>query len=122
MGGGMRQAGFLAAAGIYALDHHVARLKEDNDRAKRIGDCLQSLSYIQEVKPVKTNIVIFSVKSPYNAEWMLKELGKHQVRAVTIGPGAIRFVTHLDFTEAMLVQLIGVLKNLETALLNNSKK
>ncbi len=110
MGGGMRQAGFLAAAGIYALDHNIDRLKEDNDRAKKIGQCLQSLSFIQEVKPVKTNIVIFSLKAPKTAEWMIKELTKYQVRAVMIGPGAVRFVTHLDFTETMCNELIDILK------------
>jgi len=96
MGGGMRQAGILAAAGIYALDHHVERLKEDNQRAKLIGACLAGLPYIKDVKPVKTNIVIFYVKEPHTAESLIKVLGKNGVRAVTIGPGAIRFVTHLD--------------------------
>lgn len=112
MGGGMRQAGILAAAGIYALDHHVDRLKEDNDRAKRIGACLESLSFVSEVKPVKTNIVIFRVHEPLTAEWMIHELGKKGVRATTIGPGAIRFVTHLDFTEEMCEHLIGLLEDM----------
>ena len=113
MGGGMRQAGFLAAAGIYALDHNIARLKEDNDRAKQIGNCLSQLSYIKEVKPVKTNIVIFSVKPPMSSDDLIKVLAKNQIRAVTIGPGAIRFVTHLDFDEAMCDEVIRVLKELE---------
>ncbi|MEP7322767.1 MAG: GntG family PLP-dependent aldolase [Saprospiraceae bacterium] len=113
LGGGMRQAGFLAAAGLYALDHHVSRLKEDNDRAKKIGACLRALSFIEEVKPVKTNIVVFSLKPPRSAEWMHKELSKHKVRAVTIGPGAVRFTTHLDFTEEMCDQLIGILKRID---------
>ncbi|MBP6794237.1 MAG: aminotransferase class I/II-fold pyridoxal phosphate-dependent enzyme [Saprospiraceae bacterium] len=113
MGGGMRQAGFLAAAGIYALDHNIARLKEDNDHAKQIGNCLSQLSYIKEVKPVKTNIVIFSVKPPMSSDDLIKVLAKNQIRAVTIGPGAIRFVTHLDFTEAMCDEVIRVLKELE---------
>jgi threonine aldolase len=115
MGGGMRQAGFLAAAGIYALDHHITRLKDDNDRAKKIGACLQSLSFVQEVKPVKTNIIIFSVKPPRTAEWMIKELARYQVKAVTIGPGAIRFVTHLDFNEEMCDQLTGILRTIDAS-------
>ena len=113
MGGGMRQAGFLASAGIYALDHNISRLKEDNDRAKQIGHCLSQLSYIKEVKPVKTNIVIFSVKPPMTSDELIKVLAKNQIRAVTIGPGAIRFVTHLDFNEAMCDEVIRVLKELE---------
>lgn len=117
MGGGMRQAGFLAAAGIYALDHHVDRLKEDNDRAKRIGACLSTLPFIQEVKPVKTNIVVFYVKEPLTAESLIKELGRQGVRATTIGPGAVRFVTHLDFTEEMCDHLLELLTRLgETGL------
>lgn len=112
MGGGMRQAGILAAAGIYALDHHVERLKEDNDRAKRIGACLKTLPMVREVKPVKTNIVIFSMKEPLTAEWMLQELAKRGVRATTIGPGAIRFVTHLDFTGEMCDHLIALLEEM----------
>lgn len=113
MGGGMRQAGFLASAGIYALEHNISRLKEDNDRAKQIGHCLSQLSYIKEVKPVKTNIVIFSVKPPMTSDELIKVLAKNQIRAVTIGPGAIRFVTHLDFNEAMCDEVIRVLKELE---------
>jgi threonine aldolase len=113
MGGGMRQAGFLAAACIYALDHNITRLKDDNDRAKKIGLCLSQLSYIKEVKPVKTNIVIFSVKPAMSSEDLIKELAKNKIRAVTIGPGAIRFVTHLDFTEEMCDELIRILKELE---------
>ena len=113
MGGGMRQAGFLASAGIYALDHNISRLKEDNDRAKQIGHCLSQLSYIKEVKPVKTNIVIFSVKPPMTSDELIKVLAKNQIRAVTIGPGAIRFVTHLDFNEAMCDEVLRVLKELE---------
>lgn len=112
MGGGMRQAGILAAAGIYALDHHIDRLKDDNDRAKRIGECLSTLSFIKEVKPVKTNIVIFYVKPPHTAETLIKVIGRHGVRAVTIGPGAIRFVTHLDFTDEMCDHLLSLLTKL----------
>ncbi|MEP7267163.1 MAG: GntG family PLP-dependent aldolase [Saprospiraceae bacterium] len=112
LGGGMRQAGFLAAAGLYALDHNVNRLKEDNDRAKKLGKCLTVLPYVAEVKPVQTNIVIFSVKPPMTAGSLLKELSKQGVRAVTIGPGAIRFVTHIDFTEEMCNRVIEILKNI----------
>ena len=84
-----------------------------NDRARDLGECLRLLDYIKEVKPVMTNIVIFSVKEPLTSDWMLKELNKNNIRAVTIGPGAIRFVTHLDFTSEMCHQVIKVLKDLE---------
>jgi threonine aldolase len=112
MGGGMRQAGFLAAAGIYALDNHIERLKEDNNRAKRIGECLTAMPYVKEVKPVKTNIVVFFLKEPHTAESMISELAKDGVRATTIGPGAVRFVTHLDFTDEMCDHLLELLVQL----------
>ncbi|MDZ4708287.1 MAG: GntG family PLP-dependent aldolase [Saprospiraceae bacterium] len=112
MGGGMRQAGFLAAAGIYALDNHIERLRDDNNRAKRIGECLAGLPYIKEVKPVKTNIVVFFVNEPHTAEKLIKVLGKNEVRATTIGPGAIRFVTHLDFSDEMCNHLLQLLEDL----------
>lgn len=112
MGGGMRQAGFLAAAGIYALDNHIERLKEDNNRARRIGDCLTAMPYVKEVKPVKTNIIVFFLKEPHTAEGMIKQLAKNGVRATTIGPGAVRFVTHLDFTDEMCSHLLDLLVQL----------
>ncbi|MBK7869321.1 MAG: aminotransferase class I/II-fold pyridoxal phosphate-dependent enzyme [Saprospiraceae bacterium] len=112
MGGGMRQAGYLAAAGIYALDHHVQRLKDDNDRAKLIGKTLESLDYVENVRPVQTNIVIFDVKSPYTASSFLEKLKTEDVNATAFGPQTIRFVTHLDFTEAMLEKTLQILKEM----------
>lgn len=110
MGGGMRQAGFLAAAGIYALDHHVSRLKEDNDRAKAIGKVLKELPYVGAIRPIKTNILIFDVLAPYTAHSFLEKLAKHGILATPFGPQTVRFTTHLDFTEVMMERLIGILK------------
>lgn len=110
MGGGMRQAGYLAAAGIYALDHHVERLKEDNNRAKQIGKTLQTLSYVAHVRPVQSNIVIFDVKLPYTAASYIQSLGEKGIKAVAFGPQTIRFVTHLDFTAEMLEQTLAIIK------------
>lgn len=62
MGGGMRQAGYLAAAGIYALDHHVKRLKEDHRRAKQLGKILETMEIVDRVEPVHTNIIVFHLK------------------------------------------------------------
>lgn len=111
MGGGMRQAGYLAAAGIYALDHHVARLKEDNDRAGRLGEVLESLDFVETVRPVKTNIVIFDLKKPFTAESFLATLKAKDILAVPFGPQTVRFVTHLDVTEEMIERTIGVLQS-----------
>lgn len=112
MGGGMRQAGYLAAAGIYALDHHVARLKEDNDRAKIIGQVLETLPFVEHIRPIATNIIIFDVKPPHTAASLLALLKAHGVLAVAFGPQTIRFVTHLDFTASMMSQLLDVLRSL----------
>ncbi|MCB0571678.1 MAG: aminotransferase class I/II-fold pyridoxal phosphate-dependent enzyme [Phaeodactylibacter sp.] len=110
MGGGMRQAGFLAAAGIYALDNQVARLKEDNERARRIGALLQTLPYVADVRPVQTNILIFDVRPPYTADSFLQKLAGYGIKATPFGPQTVRFVTHLDFTEAMTERVLQVLQ------------
>lgn len=114
-GGGMRQAGFLAAAGIYALDHNVSRLKEDNDHAKAIGAALATLSYVDNLRPVMTNIVIFDVKPPFTGASFLEKLAEKGVQAALFGPNTVRFVTHLHITSAMVATLIELLKELETA-------
>lgn len=96
MGGGMRQAGFLAAAGIYALDHQVARLKEDHARAKALGEMLLKKSFVPEVLPVATNIAIARLDG-ITPEFFLEKLGEKHIKAVKFGPDLVRFVTHHDF-------------------------
>ena len=95
-GGGMRQAGFLAAAGIYALDHQVARLKEDHRRARSLGELLMKASYVVEVLPVATNIVIARLEG-ISPEAYLQELSSKGIKGVKFGKDLVRFVTHLDF-------------------------
>lgn len=110
-GGGMRQAGFLAAAGIYALDHHIERLKDDHKRARSIENTLKQLAWIDSVVPVETNIIIFSVANPLTPDHVLAELSNHNIRAVKFrGPNEIRMVTHLDFTDDMLDRTVTVLR------------
>lgn len=106
MGGGMRQAGFLAAAGIYALDHQVERLKEDNDRAKRLGEVLAKQAYVSDVRPVQSNIVIFDLKAPWTAETYLAYLADRGIKASAFGPQTVRFVTHLDVSASMIEQVL----------------
>ena len=108
MGGGMRQAGFLAAACTYALKHNIDRLRIDNDNAKRIGTFLLSLPYVSSVMPVQTNIVIFNVKNVKAAQ-IVDYLALHNISSFAIGPKEIRFVFHLDISEAMISKLITVL-------------
>jgi threonine aldolase len=106
VGGGMRQAGFLAAAGIYALDHQVARLKEDNDRAKLLGEVLAKQAYVSDVRPVQSNIVIFDLKAPWTAESYLAHLAERGIKASAFGPQTVRFVTHLDVSASMIEQVL----------------
>lgn len=103
-GGGMRQAGYLAAACIHALDHHVDRLKEDHERAEKIESILLGVSFITEVIPVETNIVIARLDKSQSEQWFLEELKKQGVHAVGFGKGLVRFVTHLDFGDEDLDQ------------------
>jgi threonine aldolase len=112
MGGGMRQAGFLAAAATYALDHQVERLKTDNDRAKKIGALLETLPYVANVRPVASNIVIFDLKGARMAEEYLEKLKAKGILASPFGPQTVRFVTHLDVTEAMIDQVLETLPSL----------
>ena len=109
-GGGMRQAGFLAAAGIYALDNHVKRLKDDHKRARILGDALRERPWVREVDPIDTNIVVIKVD---DQDRVLQELAKNNIRAVKFrGPKEIRMVTHLDFTDDMLDHAVTILKKL----------
>lgn len=111
MGGGMRQAGIIAAACIYALDNHVDRLKEDNNRAKSIGQFLEGLDYVASVNPVKTNIVIFTLKT-IKAVDFVEMLKSHGINASAFGEMQVRFVTHLDFTEEMKEALFLILNKM----------
>lgn len=111
-GGGMRQAGYLAAAGLYALENHVERLKDDHARARGIGAVLQEMPYVEAVEPVDTNIVLFSLKGMETADF-LQRLAEKNIKAIAFGPGSIRMVTHLDFTDEMLEDLLNVLKSLK---------
>jgi threonine aldolase len=110
-GGGMRQAGFLAAAGIYALDNHIVRLKDDHKRASQIGEALAQNDNITSIRPVKTNIIVFDVKAPHTANSFLHYLSHHNIKASAFGPQTVRFVTHLDFTDAMLGEVITAIRH-----------
>lgn len=99
-GGGMRQAGFLAAAGLYALDHHVERLLEDHLKAKYVSDALSKLSWVKSVMPVETNIVIVQTYYPEEADRILVQLKEKGVLCGRISPDQLRMVFHLDISNA----------------------
>ncbi|WP_108244147.1 threonine aldolase family protein [Muricauda brasiliensis] len=112
-GGGMRQSGFLAAAGIYALENNVNRLAEDHQKAEQIGDVLQSLDFIKKVEPIETNIIIFEInEAKVSSEAFLGQLNKNQVSIIGMGQGKLRIVTHLDYTDAMHQHFLNVLKSI----------
>ncbi|WP_297338348.1 GntG family PLP-dependent aldolase [Algoriphagus sp.] len=110
-GGGMRQAGFLAAAGIYALDHQVERLKEDHVRASALGEMLSKLPVVAEVFPVTTNIVIARLVGTTPEEFM-KNLAEQNIKSVKFGKDLVRFVTHLDFGDEQLEEFGKRIRNI----------
>jgi len=112
-GGAMRQVGYLAAAGIYALDNHVERLKEDHKKAKVIGETLEKQVYISKVEPIDTNIVIFNLTDDVDDEKFINSLKEKEVLITSMGSGKLRMVTHLDFTDVMLERLIKILNNIK---------
>jgi len=112
LGGGMRQAGYLAAAAIYALDNNVKRLKEDHKKAKHIGSLLNGKSFIESILPVDTNIVIFNLNKDMPADRLMDTLKKDDILVSLMGKQAVRMVTHLDFTDAMLETVEKAIKKL----------
>jgi threonine aldolase len=111
-GGGMRQAGYLAAAGIYAIDHNFERLAEDHRRAKELENVLLSLLWVAKVEPVETNIVIFEVQPTIDALVLLEKLKQKGISIITMGEGKLRMVTHLDYREVMHTYVLETLKRL----------
>lgn len=112
IGGGMRQAGYLAAAGIYALDNNIKRLKEDHRRARDMGEVIEALPYVDEVYPVQTNILIFELNEKMRDTDFIAKLNEKNIKATIFGPQTIRFVTHLDFTDSMMEEVISTLKRI----------
>lgn len=110
MGGGMRQAGFLAAAGIYALDHHIERLTDDHAHARILAAALSELPWVGGIRPVQTNIVIFDLAPPLTPAVFLEYLKKNGIVASAFGPQTIRFVTHLDVSREMVERVVKVLR------------
>ena len=110
LGGGMRQAGYLAAACIYALDHHVERLKIDHAHAALLASELAKLPWVSGVLPAETNIVLFDTVEP--AVDVAKKLEAKGVRAVPTGANRIRFVLHLDISPEMVEYVVKTLKEI----------
>ena len=111
-GGGMRQAGSLAAAGIYALDNHVERLKEDHVKALEIKTALLKKDFVKEIFEVETNIVIAHIEGKYNATQLAAVLKEKNILVIAMTPALIRFVVHLDITNEMLASTLETIEKL----------
>jgi threonine aldolase len=111
-GGGMRQAGFLAAAGIYALHNHVDRLKTDHLHAKQISGAIEKKKFVKMVLPVETNIIIFELDHSITASAIVDKLKEKNILGYAIAPNRVRLVVHLDITEEMVSKTIAVIESL----------
>ena len=100
LGGGMRQAGYLAAAAIYGIDHHWHRMQQDHDKAKSLGEVLSKVPGVRYLAPVDTNIVIFEMDSEVRENQFMQHMQKNKIQLISMGSGKLRFVTHLDYTDA----------------------
>jgi len=110
-GGGMRQAGFLAAAGIYALNNNIERLAIDHDHAQKIAAAIKEKKFVKMLLPVETNIIIFELKEN-NAAALVSQLKEKDILAYAIAPNRVRLVVHLDISEDMTAQTISTFKSL----------
>ena len=109
-GGAMRQAGYLAAAGMYAIEHHIERIRDDHSRAKKIENILNSLPFVENILPVESNIVVFKLSPPIVQEEFLRVLSEKGILAIGFGPQTVRMVTHLDINDSDIEKVEAVLK------------
>jgi len=105
-GGGMRQAGFIAAAGIYALQNNIDRLAEDHVHAKLIAKSIAAKDFVQQVFPVETNIIIFELKQGSAAPDLVTKLKEYSILGYAISPSRVRLVVHLDISKEMVAKTI----------------
>lgn len=114
LGGGMRQIGYMAGCGLYALQNHVERLQDDHDKAETISNTLSGLDYIKNVEPTETNIVIFYLNDEIKASDFESYLTTNKIKISNMGEGKWRIVTHLDYTDEMHETVLNVLKTFKT--------
>lgn len=115
LGGGMRQIGYLGAAGLYALENNVERLKDDHKKAKEIGEILKNLEMVHSVDPIETNIIIFKLKPDFDVLSFFAHLEKKNIRLSNMGGGKLRIVTHMDYSDEMHQYFLENLKEMEMA-------
>ena len=111
-GGGMRQSGYLAAAGLYALQNNITRLEIDHRRAKELGVMLEKMPWVANVEPVETNILIFGLQPTVDEKLFMEKLKQKGILISSMGHGKLRIVTHLDYKEVMHEYVLEVLTKL----------
>lgn len=111
-GGGMRQAGIIAAGGLYALQNNIERLKEDHHHAKKIAEVLLQKPFTGKMLPVETNIIIFEVVENYTASSLAAKLKEKGILVIPISKSQVRMVFHLDISPDMVSQTIEILHQL----------
>lgn len=112
-GGGMRQSGYLAAAGLYALQNNINRLEIDHRRAKELGNLLEKMPWVANVEPVETNILIFGLQQSVDEKLFMEKLKQKGILISSMGHGKLRIVTHLDYKEVMHEYVMEVFSKLQ---------
>ncbi|MCG9793643.1 threonine aldolase family protein [Flavobacterium algicola] len=113
LGGGMRQVGYLAAAGLYALENNISKLTEDHRRAIELARSLRKSNWVDQIAPVETNIVIFTIKPQYNEKMVIEKLRLKNISISAMGQGKLRLVTHLDYREVMHSYVLEALEKIQ---------
>lgn len=112
LGGGMRQGGFLAAAGLYALENNIERLAEDHKKAIELEVALTKSSFVKKVEPVETNIVIFELNDKYSEKIFLEALSDKNIKIIGMGSNKLRLVTHLNYHDNQHDRVLEVISKL----------
>tara|TARA_B100000900_G_scaffold59209_1_gene44666 strand:- start:15605 stop:16630 length:1026 start_codon:yes stop_codon:yes gene_type:complete len=113
LGGGMRQAGYLAACGIYALKNNIERLNEDHIKAKEIESILKKSNFISQVEKVETNILIFQIEKSIKTDVFLNKMSNQNIKLISMGDNKLRLVTHKDYTNQMHEKFLDIISNLK---------
>ncbi|MGB3008183.1 MAG: GntG family PLP-dependent aldolase [Chitinophagaceae bacterium] len=111
-GGGMRQAGFMAAAGIYALQHNIERLAEDHLNTFKIAETIKNKDFVKLLLPVETNIIIFELKDGLTAPELVEKLKQYDILGYAISSNRVRLVVHLDINNSMVEKTIKTITQL----------
>ena len=109
----MRQAGYLAAAGIYALQNNIQRLSEDHQHAKEIAEAIAKKEFVKQLFPVETNIIIFELIDSFPAPLFVSKMKEEEILCYAIAPNQIRLVAHLDITVEMVQKTIETINKLK---------